>query len=250
MLSQSILDIQKRKNNFFLKNRGIFNAWNFYLEIYSKDENYFIKNLRKTDLPSLFKFKNLLSSKSRELFCPYPWEDDKRLKKALASAVENVEKEIDASFVIKKDEDIIGHFFLWKLRDNQDSKKSNLQISEIGLAIADQYQKRGLGSLAIKILQEIAKKYKNDAVELTTDSKNKGGWQTYINNGFEYTNIIINPLEVDVTNVAKSKIKPKKFRKEKQMVYIINKSKREIILKYLQEKRKYMKLYYRNSKVC
>ncbi len=248
ILSQNVLDIQKKKNRYLFKNKGILSAWNFQLEIGDEKASYLIKNLERSDLEALLKFKDILSKKSRDLFCPYPWDDKKKLITALLFAIEKEEKKIDASFVIKKGEDIIGHFFLWKI-NNKNFQKNVLRVSEMGLAIADKYQNLGLGSIAIKILQTIAAYYKNDAVELTTDLKNKAGLQVYTNNGFKYIDVIRNPLEIDVTEIENPDVKVKKFRKEKQMIYIINKIKRKMALKYLLEKRGKMELYYQQLKL-
>lgn len=249
-LKQAVLKIQKTKNKYIFKNKGIFSAWDFQLEVSSENGIFFIKNLEKNDLGALLKFKNLLSEKSRKLFCPYPWTDKTKLKKALIAAIHKSEEHIDASYIIKKGEKTVGHFFLWKLLNNPHSKKYGLQIPELGLAIADKYHNKGLGGISIKILQTICLNYKVDAIELTTDLDNQIGLNIYNSNGFEYTGIIKNPLEVDVTQALNLRIKSEKFRNEKQMVYIINNRKRSRILKYLSEQRKVMDQHYQESKNC
>lgn len=252
-LSQAIAKIQeiiKLKHKVNLITKAVYDAWNFNLDITIDGKKYLIKNLEKSDLNSLLKFKDLLGDQSRKLFCPYPWADKTKLKKALITAIHNSEEHIDASYIIKEGKKTIGHFFLWKLLNNPHSKKYGLQIPELGLAIADKYQNKGLGGISVKILQTIGLNSKVDAIELTTDLDNQAGLNIYMGNGFEYIGIIKNPLEVNVTQAINLEVKPEKFRNEKQMIYIINNRKRSKILKYLSEKRKIMDIYYQESKNC
>lgn len=250
-LSQAIAKIQeinKLKHKVKLNTKAVYSAWNFNLDIAFDGKKYTVKNLKKGDLDSLLKFKDLLSEQSRKLFCPYPWKNKTKLKKSLITAIHNSEKQIDASYIIKDEKNTVGHFFLWKFNNNPHSKKYGLQIPELGLAISDKYQNKGLGGLSIKILQTIGLSYKIDAIELTTDVDNQAGLSIYMHYGFEYTGIIKNPLEIDVTQVLSQAVKPKKFRSEKQMIYVINNQKRNKILRYLTEKRKIMEIHYQESK--
>ena len=82
-LRQAIAKIQeiiKLKHKVSLITKAVYNAWNFNLDITIDDKKYLIKNLERSDLNSLLKFKDSLGDQSRKLFCPYPWENKTELK--------------------------------------------------------------------------------------------------------------------------------------------------------------------------
>jgi len=213
-------------------------VFNIKIEFYLKNnKKATIENVSSNHLNILTEFKNHLNKKSRDLFCPYPWNDKEKLRQAFLSTIENSKNKIDASFLIKSNNTPIGHFFLWKASNNLHSQRYDVQIPELGIAISDSYQGQGLGLLAIDFLQVIAHYLKVDAIELTTAMSNDGGWYVYKKMNFEYTGDIMNPLEVDVTEEINKEQSNTKYRSERQMVYIINKEKKEKILKYLSIKR-------------
>ena len=196
-----------------------------------------IRNITKDDIVLLESFKHELSDRSRELFCPYPWDDPAKLREALTAAAKKSIEFNDVSFVILLNSKPIGHFFLWGAGGNSHSLRYGVDIPELGVAIADSYQGKGLGLLAVRILQEVAEILKKDAIELTTALSNDGGWSIYHKAGFVYTGNIVNPLEVDVTLVSAGQVLAEKYREERQMVYVIDYQKQKEIMNYLKLKR-------------
>lgn len=197
-----------------------------------------IRNLKRGDLRLLLGLRERLSAKSRELFCPYPWKEEPALKKALAAAIDNAVRRIDASYLILAGGVPAGHFFLWKAGGNPASRTRGVEVPELGVAIADELQGRGLGSLSVAVLKAVAASAGADAIELTTALSNAGGWSTYLKAGFRHVGSILNPLEVDVTAVDEGRSAPCRFREERQMVYIIDRSKEKAVLEHLASKRK------------
>jgi ribosomal protein S18 acetylase RimI-like enzyme len=197
-----------------------------------------IRSLTCDDVPALQSFGARLGALSREMFCPYPWDDPSALRRALQDAVEHAVERVDASYVMEDARhDVIAHFFLWKAGGNPHSIRHQIQVPELGVAVADQFQGRGLGSLAVHILQAVARALNADAIELTTALTNEAGRNIYQKRGFEYIGIINNPLEVDVTAAATGEAQALKYRQERQMVYVINEGKRDRVLAYLLAKR-------------
>ena len=196
-----------------------------------------IRNITQDDVVLLESFKHELSDRSRELFCPYPWNNIEKLREAVTSAVRKSVDLADASYIISINNKPIGHFFLWGAGGNSHSLRYGVDIPELGVAIADSYQGKGLGFLAVRILQEVAKNLKKDAIELTTALSNHGGWSTYLKAGFIYTGDIKNPLEVDATLAVLGQVLTERYRQERQMVYIINRKKQQEIMSYLKLKR-------------
>lgn len=209
----------------------------------AKDGEVFqVRSLQQGDDQVLKQFAENLSSTSQELFCPYPWNNPTELSPALAKAVEDSLAQIDAAFVMLNSQaQPVGHFFLWKIGGNSLSQKFQIEVPELGIAIADVYQGKGLGTQAVQFLQNLARGLNKDAIELTTAMGNEGGFNTYQKAGFEYVGNILNPLEVNVTDQVEGKIAASKFRQERQMVYIINEAKRQEILNYLKYKRELKK---------
>ncbi len=197
-----------------------------------------IRNLKSGDLAVLEDFGTKLGAVSRYLFCPYPWDDHDALSGAFQKAIDQAVERIDASYLMEvAGYGVIGHFFLWKAGGNPHSQQHRVQVPELGVAIADDWQGKGLGSLSVRILQMVARDLSADAIELTTAMTNNAGWNTYRRCGFEYVGIIRNPLEVDVTAAVAGEVQASKYREERQMVYMINEEHRQRVLDYLTAKR-------------
>lgn len=211
--------------------------WELYMQAtLSGGDIMFIRNLHPDDLSLLYRFRDELSRPSRELFCPYPWDKDDALTRTLTHAIRSAVQRRDFSCLILVGDRPIGHFFLWQA-GGPASAGDNVHIPELGVAISDAYQKRGLGRLAVCIMQTVARALSCDAIELTTATDNDGGWHTYLKTGFAFVGMIRNPLEVDVTAVAAGHANTTTFRIERQMAYVIREERREEILRYLANKR-------------
>ena len=230
--------VQKHDGEYSMVKVSGTTPWDMIVEIATKQgRKLTIRSLKDDNLKNLLTFGDQLGEVSKDLFCPYPWKNKKKLTSSLLRAIGSTLEEIDVSYLMFFDNNPIGHFFLWKAQDNPNSKKYGLQIPELGVAVADRYQGSGFGKLSVEILQAVAIHLKADAVELTTALANNAGWNTYLRTGFEYTGLIKNPLEVDVTEFDQGKPTTQKYREERQMVYIIDNSKRTAILAYLFQKR-------------
>jgi ribosomal protein S18 acetylase RimI-like enzyme len=200
-------------------------------------ESLEVANLRDGDLPALHQFAMLLGERGKDLFCPYPWTDSRALDPAFLSAIRQSVARVDASFLLRRGGDAIGHFFLWKAGGNPHSLAHGLQVPELGVAIAEPFQRRGMGGLCVRILQAAARSLGADGIELTTAMTNDSGWSTYRGAGFEYVGQIRTPLDVDVTAALAGQVTASRFREERQMLYVIRPDTREALLRYLQLKR-------------
>jgi len=230
---------QKKSINMNNINIDVIHPWKLTIAFdLGNRKQFIIRNILENDLKPLKEFKNQLSERSRDLFCPYPWNNEKKLESALLQTIKNARQKVDTSYIIEQNGKPVGHFFLWKAGGNPHSQRHGVNIPELGVAIADDLQGMGLGSLCVEILKAIAHQLNNDAVELTTAMSNDAGWYIYLKSNFQYTGNIKNPLEVDVTEATRGKAKTKKYRTERQMVYMLNHQKTPDILNYLALKRK------------
>lgn len=237
-LTKILSEFQIKRPNLSAIKISALKVWNIQIDMTENEiTKYQIRNLRRNDLPLLREFRDQLSQYSRDMFCPYPWNNEKNIDQSLTEAVQKSLNKIDASFFLLREKKPIGHFFLWKAKGNPYSQKYGLEIPELGIAVADAYQRQGFGQMQINILLAIAKHLNKDAIELTTSLSNNSGWQTYLKTGFTYMGIIKNPLEIDVTEAANDRRLKIKWRKERQMVFIINQEKKSAIIKYLTTKR-------------
>lgn len=199
-----------------------------------------IRSLKDGDEPLLQIFGTQLGPVSKDLFSPYPWHDPSALSGAFQKAVQNAKDHVDAAYLIESARHgVIGHFFLWKAGGNPHSHPFQIEVPELGVAIADRFQGKGLGRLSVRILQAVARELGLDAIELTTAFDNEAGWKAYRGCGFEYTGNINTPLGVDVTAALAGEVRASAYRSERQMVYVINEEKRDRVLNYLAEKRRH-----------
>lgn len=200
-------------------------------------EEFQIRNVASGDETLLKLFGQGLGDVSRDHFCPYPWGNESDLTAALTTAVQHSLDRIDLSFIMFCNELPIGHFFLWKAGGNAHSRAYGVEVPELGVAVADKYQRRGLGALSVRLLVAMARSLGADAVELTTAMSNSAGWNTYVKTGFEYVGSIRNPLEVDVTSAILGQVTASKYREERQMIFIIEPARRSQVMEYLAIKR-------------
>jgi len=197
-----------------------------------------IRSLTATDAPVLDAFGKSLGANTKHLFCPYPWDDPEALPGAFQHAVDQAVRRVDVSYLIETGAGVpIGHFFLWKAGGNPHSQAQGLQIPELGVALVDGWQGKGLGALAVRILQAVARDLLADAIELTTAMTNDAGWQTYQRCGFEYVGVLRIPLGVDVTDATAGAGQGVQFRDERQMACVLNEPNRARVLAYLAAKR-------------
>lgn len=217
------------------------NPWDVHLVFAQHNAGFSLDPVQSGDLDVIMQLKDVLSPTSKKLFCPYPWDDLQRLRTSISHAINKTLSRIDACYILKCNGNIAGHFFLWKLGRTTDT---GLAIPELGIAITDEFQGKGLGIIAMRFLQAIAVFQGSDAVELTTAQDNAAGWNMYQKVGFVSTGDIKNPLEVDVTEAINGNAQTNRYRVERQMVFIINASRKKKIMEYLKNKRILSKTLY------
>lgn len=203
--------------------------WNLELNIGIKDREYSIKSLR--NIEDVIIFSQKMSVTSKEMFCPYPWDDKIKLIPALEELLSNHHKQKHLCYLIYHEDNPVGLFYLWDF-----TKKKNLIIPELGEGLADSYHGKGLGGLSLDILTSIAKIEDCNAVELTTDLKNETAKNLYISRGYNKIGIIKNPLEVDQTKSFDELKTASKVREEYYFAKIFKN--RENVFNYLKEKMK------------
>lgn len=198
---------------------------------------YLVRSLAEGDEVALITFGHGLGAVARDKFGPYPWADTEACTAAFRHAVLQSVKRIDASYLLFRSGEPIGHFFLWKAGGNPVSRLAGLEVPELGVAIADAFTGQGFGSLAVRLLVAIAAELGADAVELTTATDNEQGWRTYSNVGFTYTGMLRIPVGVDVTAFEAGEVTASSFREERQMVYVLRPDRAEAIHAFLASKR-------------
>jgi hypothetical protein len=197
-----------------------------------------IRNVRGDDLETFLAFSDGLSPASRESFRPYPWDSKDQLLSALHTAIRQAVTGVDACYLMFHEALPVGEFFLWKAGGNPDSRIYGVEVPELGIGFGDAYHGYGLGGLCTRFLTIVAEHLKADGIELTTAMDNEPGFRTYLSAGYEYVGEIVNPLEADVTAVLGDQASAARWRLERQMIHVINPSRRAALLGYLAEKRR------------
>jgi ribosomal protein S18 acetylase RimI-like enzyme len=235
-----LLDFARRKAGnepLSLHIRGV-DPWDVQISLHLPGwQDLLIRSLRRGDLAHLQAFSQDLGAVSKDLFCPYPWRGGAALNKAFRRAIGQVCDRVDASYLIFARGKPVAHFILWKAGGNPSSQPHGLAVPVLGVAVADAYQRRGLGGVAVRVLQVVARSLQADGVELTTAQRNEVAWNTYLGAGFEYLGILRIPLEVDVAAAEAGQVTASRYRDERQMLYVINPASRDAILRYLMAKR-------------
>lgn len=192
-----------------------------------------VRAVRKGDEAALIMFgKSGLSDKSRRSFAPYNWDSPNLRDEFTAAIAKSIRKE-DLHFVaVAKDEQsdmsIVAHAFLWSAQD---------EVPELGIAVADAWQRRGLGCALLLLLENVARMTGRKAIELTTMQTNEPAYRAYIRAGYEYLGIIRNPVGVDVPAAFRGEVIATQFCDERSLIRILDESARENILKAMASKR-------------
>ena len=122
----------------------------------------------------------------------------------------------------------VGYVFLWGAGD---------AIPELGLAVADAWQGRGLGSRLLGLASAAARAMGRPALELTTMQSNDRALGVYVRAGWECLGLIHNPLGCDVPAAFEGRATPTGIEVEKQCVLILDEARRGETLKVLDAKR-------------
>ena len=193
---------------------------------------YRIRSLQPADGFAIHEFGSQLGPRSKWLFCPYAWTDSTLLDEQFARAIQRATDRTDASYLLTERAKPIGHFYLAGVGEVAGARPAPW-VPELGIAFADAYHGRGLGGLAIRVLQAIGRHLSVDAIELTTHPENIAGYRTYLSAGFEQVGMlrIDAPASPDATDAANAR------RDERHMVYVINAAKRTAVLEHLARQR-------------
>ena len=199
---------------------------------------YRIRTLQPADGFTIHEFGSQLGPRSKWLFCPYAWADSTLLDEQFARAIQRATDRIDASYLLTERAKTIGHFWLVAVGEAgagvaADAQRPEPWVPELGIGIADAYHGRGLGGLAVRLLQAVGRDLGVDATELTTHPENIAGYRTYLGAGFEQVGMlrIAAPASPDATGAADA------YRDERHMVYVINAAKRMAVLEHLAQQR-------------
>jgi len=189
---------------------------------------YRIRSLQPSDGFAIHEFGSQLGPRSKWLFCPYAWADRALLDEQFTRAIQRVACRADASYLLTERARPIGHFFLTGVGETAGAQREPW-VPSLGIAIADAYHGRGLGGLAIRLLQAVGRHLGVDAIELTTHPENIAGYRTYLGAGFEQVGMlrIAAPPSPDATDAAHA------YRDERHMVYVINAVQRTAVLEHL-----------------
>jgi RimJ/RimL family protein N-acetyltransferase len=199
---------------------------------------YRIRSLQPGDEFAIHEFGSQLGPRSKWLFCPYAWADSTLLDEQFARAIQRATDRIDASYLLTGQAKTIGHFWLAAVGEAgvgeaADAQRAELRVPELGIGIADAYHGRGLGGLAVRLLQAVGRDLGVDAIELTTHPENIAGYRTYLGAGFEQVGMlrIAAPASPDASKAANA------YRDERHMIYVINAAKRMAVLEHLARQR-------------
>jgi RimJ/RimL family protein N-acetyltransferase len=195
---------------------------------------YRIRNPRPGDEAALHEFADQLGPQSKWLFCPFPWGDSQgELTASFGRAIQRTVSRARAAYLLLHGVRSIGYFYLTGLGEISDVRRPDPWVPELGIGIADAYHGRGLGGLAVRLLQVVGRDLGVDAIELTTHPQNVAGYHTYLGAGFEQVGMlrIDAPASPDATAAADAR------RDERQMVYVINTAKRMAVLEHLAQQR-------------
>ena len=211
--------------------------WCLSIRLTLDDTDFVFRSVTDDDVTTLQAFGQRLSPASRQTFGPYPWDDPDKLTPALTNAITDALRRSNATYILTNADVPVGHCFLWKAVENTLSQAHNVQVPELGVAVADAWHGRGLGTLMMFLLQAVATHLKADAIELTTLLDNDVAFHTYQAVGYEYLGNIPNPTHVDVTEAALGRVAATTFHAERHMVLVLNPDKRAATLDYLAQKR-------------
>ena len=174
-----------------------------------------LRGLRRSDLHGLRVFGlHGLSKMSRSLFAPFPWDSPEELDGALSSTIENHLEQRDWHVVLVAGDGstIVGEVFLWSVQE---------AIPELGIAVADEYHRTGLGHFLLHVASAVATALGAQAIELTTVPGNGRARRLYETCGWESLGMIRNPIGVDVTAAFAGEVVAKEFCDEVHMVKML-----------------------------
>jgi RimJ/RimL family protein N-acetyltransferase len=153
-----------------------------------------IRGMSFPDIIPLHRFYNSLSEHSKECFHPHYFRPETGLKWLLSliclalspqftkfSIKKYIPKAVFLPLVATNSKDIIAFAYI-KIQSR--SPKNSGYLSEMGIAIKDEYQGKQIGSKMMKELMELARKEDIADIALTVNTNNINAIKLYKNYGF------------------------------------------------------------------
>ncbi|MBI4043593.1 MAG: N-acetyltransferase [Candidatus Diapherotrites archaeon] len=195
-----------------------------------------IRLLAHGDEKNLVQLANSLSADTRELFAPYKWGADAQIQD-FKDAILSSEAGKDLSYLLFTPSGTpIGHMALWSVTQPHFLDGKNIKIPTLGICIANDFQRKGLGRIGVNFLQKQAREIGVNAIELTFAPRNYRAERLYQSQGFEDIGMLRIPLGVNpaAQNVDLKSVKV--WRDERHFAYIIDHNNATAIKSYLKNK--------------
>ena len=131
-----------------------------------------VRRLNRADAAALQAFNAALTTETRRLFNPHPYDEDTLLR-----LLQRSEDGEDLTLGVFDGEALVGYFFLWYFRR---------RVPLLGIGLRDAFQGRGLGGRMIERLISAAAARGCEGVELTTLPDNQRAFALYNRCGFKH----------------------------------------------------------------
>jgi len=169
-----------------------------------------------------------LSAASRGKFECYAWMGD-GLAAELCAAIGASAARQDLHLVaLDGSGAVVGYVFLWAAADD---------VPELGLAVADAWHGRGLGSALLRLMAQAGAALGRRALELTTMLGNARALAVYKRCGWEHLGEIHNPLGCDVPAAFAGRATPSGVAVENHCVLVLDEARRAETLAAMAVKR-------------
>ena len=169
-----------------------------------------------------------LSAESRGKFECFPWMSDALGTQLSAAIAANAARRDLQLLALDAAGAAVGYVFLWAASDD---------VPELGLAVADAWHGRGLGSSLLRLVAQMGKAMGKPALELTTMQGNERALFVYKRAGWEHLGVIHNPLGCDVPAAFAGRARPTGIAVENHCVLILDEARRDETLAMLDAKR-------------
>jgi ribosomal protein S18 acetylase RimI-like enzyme/predicted nicotinamide N-methyase len=168
-----------------------------------------------------------LSAASRGKFECYGWLSDGLTAELSAAIQASVARRDLHLLALDEVGTVVGYVFLWAASDD---------IPELGLAVADAWHGRWLGSALLRLMEQLGKAMGRQALELTTMQGNERALAVYRRAGWEHLGLIHNPLGVDVPAAFEGRATPTGIAVENHFALILDDGRRTETVQHLRDK--------------
>ncbi|EKX40956.1 hypothetical protein GUITHDRAFT_142355 [Guillardia theta CCMP2712] len=209
-------------------------------------ECFLVRTVKEGDEKKVLRFlRRGLSEESRRTFAPYPYEQsDEELEEVLRSSIRDSVLRRSLSLILlrchhreerkeggkgkqkpaeMREGEVVTHGFLWA---------SDTALPELGVAVADDEQGKGLGAAMMSVLVGLGRSLGKEAIELTTMLDNGRAKSLYEKCQFITLGTILNPL-----GSFEGRAIPSGISEEYQMVRILREENRKQVEQMLKDKR-------------